>query len=264
MIFKINIIKKVYDKSLNKEFSIRLAIFIFLIVSILFSILFTWNDKLTLTANVDIDKIAKYFSVISCFATLLTIVVLNSQIEQMKTSSKLANQPDLQPIDANFIVEDIQELIFSKSDNLDMVKTWQKNLHNSNNKEEPHIELHNIGIGAAKNITIKWDYNVNIVKEFIKDIYSQNIQDNCENEHINFVSRNNKCLCIIPYNYMNACGIKLNQNLISRLSNVENNLKPPLKLLVKYQDTYGTTYNKVFPVTINSYLASVTFKFQNN
>jgi hypothetical protein len=123
--------------------------------------------------------------------------------------------------------------------------------------------LHNIGLGAAKNITVSWQYNKKEVKDLFDSVYDCFDIKETETEHLDFIPADTKMNILAPFYYLTCCGKQLNEELNDVIEPINEKPKPNLKLRLQYQDIYNNWVKKVFNVAINSYTDFVEFKFNS-
>lgn len=207
---------------------------IFMIGSV---VLFTWGEwsKLSWNNPINSEKFGDFATFISAFATTLTLIFFARQIGEMR---KVASHPDLYPAQAIFITEDdhIPHFFVGKDGK-------------ALNPSKPYISLHNIGLGAAKEIIVKWVYSEVAVKDVIKGKYEEElfIKEPFDQKY-DFIPTSNYTNISLPHNYMFCCGTRCHPGAS----------KPPLQLQILYKDIFDKTFEKEFNVDFECYLNNIT------
>ena len=151
-------------------------------------------------------------------------------------------------------------------------KLWNEKprLHICNVKEntvleslQAHVDLYNIGLGASKNISIKWIYDIQKVKSIFNDSYQYSPRIETETEHIDFLQANGKIPIKIPEFYFNCCAEEYNLNIDNYKEMFESKkiFKPSLNLSITYDDIQNNKFEKLFDIFVYTFETKVTFKF---
>lgn len=164
---------------------------ILILCSIIILILFLWQElpDWSLSKKINAEKVSAFFTAISSLLTAVTVYLLYTQIKEQIEDRKAASRPDLYPDNQFFTL--IQERNFPKL---------------TRDKKEDVlaglISLYNIGLGAAKEITVKWHFKKNILAPLITAELVE-FYTNRETERMySFVSPNNQIEVQLPLMYL--------------------------------------------------------------
>lgn len=198
--------------------------------------------------------------------TALTVYLLYKQNQQQLDDRKAASQPDLYPEQFQLITKDeSKNEVYTYSENK-MFTLRPKFQNTTENPEKQYtysfaVKLFNIGLGAAKQIKIKWLYDKKEVYEYVEGIYNlakpnANVTElRSDGENLDFISPNNSALIIFPRYYVNCLG--------SSATKANNrNKHPQLKLEINFLDIYNTAILKTFDVKCTFQLDLVFLNFQ--
>lgn len=120
---------------------------ILILCSVIIVVLFLWQElpDLSLSKKINAEKVSAFFAAIGSLLTAVTVYLLYKQIKEQIEDRKAASRPDLYPERQFFTL--VRERSFPKltRDKKDEVLAGL-------------ISLHNIGLGAAKEITVKWHF----------------------------------------------------------------------------------------------------------
>jgi hypothetical protein len=105
--------------------------------------------------KINAEKVAAFFTAIGSLLTAVTVYLLYKQIQEQIEDRKAANKPDLYPQDQFFTITERSSLPQLKRENKEDVLNGLFNLHN-------------IGLGAAKEIKVKWHFQKEIFIPLIK------------------------------------------------------------------------------------------------
>lgn len=199
--------------------------------------------------KIDDDKIEHYFSILAAVATVVALC-------EIYNARKAEIEPDLFPATTQFIVKDIDNNIPFDAEGYGNKNVTFSSLENT---KPPFIEMHNIGLGAAKYIEIQWLYNILEVEELIKNEYKYNKTQITETEHFGFLIEKGKLNINIPKFYFNCCGEKLNRTILEYENDIAQ--KPKLELKITYKDIQNNKYTKIFKVEIDAVENEVMLKF---
>ena len=227
------------------------------------TILFLWKeiDSFALNNKINSEKVGSYFTALGAVAAAISVYFLYGQLLEMKDTRKAAYQPDLYPAYSKFQVKDTANPTIFEGGDKPVVKIVRLEDNHPQNQFRPYIELHNIGLGAAKNISITWKYDVNAVNDLIKGIYQFYQITQPENEHFDFLQQNGKTFMNIPFHFFNCCGEQLNQSYLDIIEPVDEKPKPQLKLQLCYQDIQNNLFDKSFIVSVSAFTEFVDLKF---
>lgn len=135
-------------------------VFRLLVASIaLLTISFIWKEWETLSFNqkINSEKVAAFFSAVGVLVTATTLFLLYRQIQEQIEDRKAASRPDLYPENQFFAI--------SRKDSLPQLSREGKT-----DPENGMISLHNIGLASAKEITLNWFFQKEILSSMICDI----------------------------------------------------------------------------------------------
>lgn len=169
----------------------KLILKILILCSIIIVILFLWQElsDLSLTKKINAEKVSAFFTAIGSLLTAVTVYLLYNQIKTQIEDRKASSRPDLYPERQFFTL--IQERNFPKL---------------TRDKKEDVlaglISLHNIGLGAAKEITVKWHFKKDILTPLINTDLVQLYTNRETERQYSFVSPNNQIEVQLPLMYL--------------------------------------------------------------
>ena len=169
------------------KLTLRILIFFILLIFILY----LWNEfpDLSLSKKINAEKVSSFFIAISSLLTAVTVFLIYNQILEQIENRKAASKPVLYPEDQFFSIED----------NTGFAKLKREN---KNESLIGLISLHNIGLGAAKEISVKWHFNESLLKPLIvqalQEIYSNKNID----KKYSFISANKQIEVQLPLMYL--------------------------------------------------------------
>lgn len=164
---------------------------ILILCLVIIVVLFLWQElpDLSFSKKINAEKVSAFFTAIGSLLTAVTVYLLYKQIKEQIEDRKAASRPDLYPERQFFTL--VRERNFPKltRDKKDEVLAGL-------------ISLHNIGLGAAKEIVVKWHFKKDVLAPMINpdlvELYS-----NLETErNYSFVSPNNKIEIQLPLMYL--------------------------------------------------------------
>jgi hypothetical protein len=152
---------------------------------------FLWQElpELSLSKKINAEKMSAFFTALGSFLTAVTIYLLYKQIKEQIEDRKAASRPDLYPERQFFTL--IREKNFPKL-------TRDK----KNDVLAGLISLHNIGLGAAKEIMVKWHFKKDILKPLITPEFVQLYTNRETERNHSFVSPNNTLEIQLPLMYL--------------------------------------------------------------
>lgn len=159
--------------------------------SLVIIVLFLWEElpDLSLSKKINAEKASAFFTAIGSLLTAVTVYLLYKQIKEQIEDRKAGSRPDLYPERQFFTL--IREKKFPKL---------------TRNKKEDVlaglISLHNIGLGAAKEITVKWHFKKNILAPLINPELLQLYSNRETERNYSFVSPNNQIEIQLPLMYL--------------------------------------------------------------
>jgi hypothetical protein len=162
-----------------------------ILCSIIIVILFLWQEfpGLSLSKKINAEKVSSFFTAIGSLLTAVTVYLLYKQIKEQIEDRKASSRPDLYPEDQFFTL--IQERNFPKL---------------TRDKKEDVlaglISLHNIGLGAAKEIIVKWHFKKDILAPLITADLVQLYTNRETERNYSFVSPNNQIEVQLPIMYL--------------------------------------------------------------
>lgn len=166
-----------------------IKIFIFCSVPII--ILFLWKElpDLSVSKKINAEKVSAFFTAIGSLFTALTVYLLYNQIKEQIEDRKAASRPDLYPERQFFNLIRERNLPKLARDKKEDVLTGL-------------ISLHNIGLGAAKEITVKWHFNKDILAPLINPELVQLYSNQETERNYSFVSPSNQLDIQLPLMYL--------------------------------------------------------------
>ncbi len=244
------------------NYLMKIILSFFIIFTVFLTVSFFWQEHIDTNCKINDDKIGNFFTAFGSVAAAISICFLYKQLVEMQDARKVSQQPDIYLSLTQLFTEDEYNYSNYIEEEKPILNIFRNELNSSNQKVRPYIELHNIGFGAAKNISLNWDYDRNKIVKLIKDVYyyGQNIE--LLNEEVDFVLADGKINIRIPSFYLICCGEKLNQSYLDTIDPTEKKPKPELTLKVNYQDTQNNHYNKIFDVSVDAFLNLVELKFK--
>lgn len=164
---------------------------ILILCSVIIVILFFWQElpDFSLSKKINAEKVSAFFTAIGSLLTAVTVYLLYKQIKEQIEDRKASSRPDLYPERQFFTL--IRERNFPKltRDKKDEVLAGL-------------ISLHNIGLGAAKEITVRWHFKKDILAPLINpDLVQLYINRETERNY-SFVSPNNQIEVQLPLMYL--------------------------------------------------------------
>ena len=170
----------------------KLIIKLLILCSTIILILFLWKEfpDWSPSKKINAEKISSFFTAIGSLLTAATVFLLYNQIKEQIEDRKASSRPDLYPEDQFFTM--IQQRNFPKL---------------SRDKKEDVLAglicLHNIGLGAAKEITVKWQFQKDVLGLLLLDNDLGEFYSKRETErNYSFVSPNNQIEIQLPLMYI--------------------------------------------------------------
>lgn len=168
---------------------------ILITTTIILLILFFWKEfpDLSLSKKINAEKVSSFFTAIGSLLTALTVFLLYKQIKEQIEDRKAASKPDLYPADQFFSL--LQDRVMPKL-------TRDKKNETLNGL----ISIHNIGLGAAKEITVTWHFNKEILASLLdekiglKEFYTNYV----DSDTFSFVLPNNQLETQLPLIYISS------------------------------------------------------------
>lgn len=160
-----------------------------IVCSVLIFVLFIWQEwnDWSITKKINAEKVAAFFTAVGSLLTAVTVYLLYKQIQEQIEDRKAASTPDLYPQDQFFTIIQRSGLPQLKRDKKEDIINGLFNVHN-------------IGLGAAKEIQVKWHFQKEILAPLIKrELLSIYTNQKVESDY-SFVSPNN--LIEIPFPIM--------------------------------------------------------------
>ena len=120
------------------------------------------------------------------------------------------------------------------------------------------MSLYNIGLGAAKSISIKWIYSEMEVKPFILDVYDSTMYYH-KVEYLVFLPANKEVKIYLPYYYLKVCGQLLNEDILGM--ELTNSRETNLILEVNFEDIYLNTNSNQYSAKFQCIGSFISTKF---
>lgn len=247
---------------MRSQFTLKTLAGLFVAFAIALLVLFLWEEKLDISLKINDGKVSNYLSSIGAFAAALSIYLLYRQLKEMEKARKRAVEPDLYLATTQLKVQDKASLGISPVDQLPYVRICKYEPDVSPDYSNTHIQLHNIGLGAAKNISIVWLYDKEEVNALIKGKYMESRSEYGDSQKLDFLVPKDSTPINIPHCYFVCCGERLNDDGYPSTSNEEFE-KPLLKVQIDYEDIEGQVFRKVFIAKVTALLNLVTIEFQS-
>ena len=150
------------------------------ILCIILLVLFFWQEwnDLSYLKKIDSEKFSSFFAAIGSILTAITVYLLYVQNKEQIEDRKAASRPDLYPEDQFYSVinDGKSPMVLLKRENKNDVLNGLFNIHN-------------IGLGAAKEISIKWHFSKDLISllifpDFIKLYSNRLIEQNFSFIHV--------------------------------------------------------------------------------
>ncbi len=248
----------------DQQFFFILALITFIIVT---TLIFLVGENFKKDVPVNHDKIASWGTFIGSILTAITVFLLFRQNQHLAEERKAAIQPDLHPADSlEYETKDnvITNYAYSEHQNpLDNPLFYRKRNSKLELVQDISFQLHNIGLGVAKNINVNWVFSNDEVLAYAKTSYPHMVNEWDENEPtqvIAFIAANTSVEYYMPSDYIKCFGKKLNNSDGHDLA-FNCNIKPKLYFDVSYRDAYNTYFNKTFEMTTNCNDETIQFCF---
>lgn len=237
-------------------------IYISVLIFILIVTSFLWKEPLSLTKSINSDKFGDFGTLLASLLTGITVLLLYKQINEMILDRKASSQPDLYPTATNFETNDISvDNPMSNDKYLPIPFFYRIENGVKSNKFSTKVSLFNIGHGAAKEIKISWEYNEQDIIQIIQGKYGSGKYDRLE-DRIDFAPANKNVEINLPLHYMKACGSLCNDTIGALFLNQEQKqLKPPLKLHLKFKDIFDNSHDRKFDVKFECFENRVNVEF---
>ena len=164
---------------------------LFILCTILLLVLFLWQElpELSPLKKINAEKVSSFFTAIGSLLTALTVFLLYKQIKEQIEDRKASSKPDLYPADKLFKME------------------YDKTMHRLTRDGKAEglsglISIHNIGFGAAKEITINWRLNSEVLSKLVDGGLKEFYKGSEVDDSFSFVSANNQIEAQLPLLYM--------------------------------------------------------------
>lgn len=147
----------------------KFLIIFFIGFTLILTISFLWGEKIYFNSIYKINdtKFGNYFTSIGAIGTMVSLVFLFLQLKEMEKQRNESIKPDLYPLLTSFSMEEI----IDENGNVHIFP-----------KEIDFITIKNIGLGAAKSISLKWNYDLNEIEKIILKKYYNQKPEVLENE----------------------------------------------------------------------------------
>jgi hypothetical protein len=217
---------------------------LFILCSVILLFLFLWREipDLSLSKKINPEKVSSFFTAMGSLLTAVTVFLLYKQIKEQIEDRRASSKPDLYPTDQFFN---------SRHDKIMPRLTRDK-------KDEALsglISIHNIGLGTAKEIIVRWRFNKDLLGKLVdgglKDFYMSEEPE----DFFSFVSANSQLDTQLPLIYM------------ASFSSFEPGwtltIWEELYLEISYKDIHDFQYStKIFKATVYVDLNFVRFEFK--
>ncbi len=232
------------------------ALILFIIILVLF---FFWGELAGLSTlkKISHEKFNAFFTSLGAIFTATSIFFLYKQNKMLQEERKLSVQPDLFLKSIKLVTEDVRMNDF---DAYAPIFTFNENHYKT---KEIYIEIHNIGLGTAKQISIMWYYDTEQVKEMVQKVYAVNDAhfDIIQFNNIDFLKINDSNHLRIPYGYLALLGDRILKPFDIN-SNEPRQQLPKLELVVNYSDNYNHIEHKRFELIAEKYFKTIKISFQ--
>ncbi|WP_336518566.1 hypothetical protein [Pollutibacter soli] len=163
--------------------------------SVFIIVLFLWQEipDFSISKKINAEKVSSFFTAIGSLLTAVTVYLLYKQIKEQIEDRKASSKPDLYP--GNQFFDFDQQTDFPKL--------------TRDNKIEVLIgliSLHNIGLGAAKEITVKWWFKKDVLMPLITNGLAQVYANRETERQYSFVPANNHIDIPLPIMYLASLG----------------------------------------------------------
>ena len=216
---------------------------LFILCALFLLILFSWQEfsDISLSKKINAEKVSSFFTAIGSLLTAITVFLLYKQIKEQIEDRKASSKPDLYPADQFFSLS--QDKVMPK-----LSREKKTDVLNG------LISIHNIGLGAAKEITLKWHYNSDVLAPLV-DSGLREFYKNAETEdNHSFISANNQMEKQIPLMYISS--------LAFFRPGWTEMIWEDLFLEISYKDIHDFQYSpKIFKVTVNVSSHYAAFRF---
>ena len=242
---------------MNKNQGFILRIFIGLIILIV--IIFLWKElpDLSLSKKINSEKVSALATSFGALITAITVYFLYKQLEYQIEDRKAATKPDLYPIGLKLFVKGEEK--FSVNEIGDGGFYYVPQFIVADNEEKNRIfvsiQIHNIGLAAAKEIKYEWKFDEEEVQKRIHQLYPALLDSS--DKMIDFIPAGANVEIKFPESYLNTCGPQLNYTKEEEVEKkafgkiIINKEKLPLKLFLTFQDIYGSRLSKEFDAKIS-------------
>lgn len=240
----------------------KIILILFTIFTLILTFSFFRGEHIDFNCKINDEKIGNFFTALGSVAAIISIYFLYKQLGEIQDARRASQQSDIYPSFTQFIVKDEYNFSAFAENEKPVLRIYRNEPTHLEQTIRPYIELHNIGFGAAKNISLKWDYNKNEIIKLIKDVYYYNENTTKEKEEIDFVQADGKFNIKIPSFYLICCGEQLNQSYLDTIEPIDEKPKPKIQLEINYQDTQNNHYNKIFDISVEAFLHIVDLRFK--
>jgi hypothetical protein len=207
------------------------------IIVIIIFFAFAWGERFDLTKKINSDKIGDLGTTVGAVLTSLTVYLLYRQIVQMVQDKKATQLPQLYVAGGVFRTED-------KITDYGGHKKTEPIFKHLNTDKNFSIEVHNIGLGVAKDIDVKWWYDDKAVAKFLGDDYGQNLlKSTFFVLEWSFLAAKGKQEINLPHYYMHCYGRSIKHRKV---------FPPLLKLQLYYSDIFNNRHTSSFEARIDS------------
>lgn len=247
---------------MQKKNLIRYSLIIIVVVFIF--VLFFWKEHLSLAFPINAEKFSAFGTMIASLLTAVTVYLLYRQIHEQINDRKASTYPDLYPAQVTLETHDTTISFVNTSEG----SYTYPQFYRTNNiipakQSSPRVfcSLHNIGLGAAKQIELVWEYDINEVVEFTKDVYIPKwITAVVEIQFYDFLSASNSLEIEMPECYMRCCGEQLNK--FGPTKDDMPKPRPSLRLKISFLDIYNNKFEKYFKADFICIFNNISISFK--
>ncbi len=216
---------------------------LFILCAILLLVLFLWQElpELSTLKKINAEKVSSFFTAIGSLLTALTVFLLYKQIKEQIEDRKASSKPDLYPANQFFRME--------------YDKTMPRLTRDGKAEGlSGLISIHNIGFGAAKEITINWRLNSDVLSKLVDGGLREFYKGSEVDDSFSFVSANNQIEAQLPLLYM--------ASLSSFQPGWTQMIWEELYMEISYKDIHDFQYSpKIFKITVHVDTHFASFRF---
>jgi len=242
----------------KKDYLVFTVVILLMIVLICF---FLNGEKIDFSATINADKFAAFGTMVASILTAVTVILLYRQNLHLSEEKRAAAQPDLFPAADIFITYSER---FEESDYI--VPMFHLTLRGGKLALDEtvlpytsiHFNLHNIGLAAAKDIYLNWEFDESEVEKWLPTNYDPDLGFLDIETHHDFIPANGRIQVKLPQCYSRCLGLETNFEQDAGLMKD----RPALLVHLKYQDIYNNAVKKSFEVETFCLSSIVSIKFR--